>query len=179
MLKSLVDMADMADSATVYVLVASRLLTEDEQHSLVAIVNRWAREWMSVPAPCSASTAEILLGGWAVAWAAQELTSDLTARDLTGADFDPLFRAVDHFGSQQVPPLVFGFGEGFLVNDEVLPMIEGSKERLRELLLAGQITTDTLLFHAAPVGVWRAGQFVHRLGDDADWLAALRKYMRS
>jgi hypothetical protein len=172
-------LGEMPEDAMVYVFVASRLLTENEQHTLVAIVNRWAREWMSVPAPCSASAAQILLGGWAVAWAAQELTSDLTVRDLTGADFDPLFRAVEHFGSQQVPPLLFGFGEGFLVNDEVLPMIEGSKERLRELLLAGQITTDTLLFHAAPVGVWRAGQFVHRLGDDADWLAAFREYIRS
>jgi hypothetical protein len=60
------------------------------------------------------------------------------------------------------------------VTDDVLPL----NERLRELLLAGQTSTGTLLFHTAPVGVWRAGQFVHRLGDDADWLAALREYIR-
>ena len=168
-------LADMPDDATVYVVVASRQMTEDEQLAIVATVNRWAREWMSVPAPCSASAAQIMLGGWAIAFAAQELTSDLTSRDLTGADFDPLFRAVEHFGSQQVPPLSFGYWTGFVVNDEVLPL----NERLRELLLAGQITTNTLLFHAAPVAVWRAGQFVHRLGDDAEWLAALRECIRS
>lgn len=167
-------LADLPENATIYVLVASRVLTEDDQHILVATVNRWAREWSSALAPCTASGAQIMLGGWVVAWAALGLTPDLASRDLTGMDFDPLFRAVEHFGSQQVPPLMFGFGVGFIVNDEVLPL-----ERLRDLLVAGQITTDTLLFHTAPVGVWRAGQFVHRLGEDAEWLAALREHIRS
>ncbi len=172
----LMPLVEMPDEAMIYVLVASRLLSGLEQPALTALVDRWGREWSSGCSVCSVSHAQIMLDGWVVAWAAHDPARQPDGLAyLSGGDFDPLFRTTEHFAAEQTPPLSLAFGEGFLVNGEVLPL----NARLRELLQAGQVTRDTLFFYTSPVAVWRAGRFIHRLGDDAEWLAALGEYVRS
>jgi hypothetical protein len=168
--------AEMPDEAMIYVLVASRVLSESEQHALTALVDRWGQEWNGGCPACSVSYAQTMLDGWVVAWAAYDPPRQTTGSAyLSGGDLDLLFRTMERFAAERTPTLSLAFGEGFLVNGEILPM----NARLRELLHAGQITRDTLFFYTAPVAVWRAGRFIHRLGDDAEWLAALGEYVRS
>jgi hypothetical protein len=168
--------AEMPDEAMIYVLVASRVLSESAQHALTALVDRWGQEWSGECPACSASHAQTMLDGWVVAWAAHDPARQPAGSGyLSGGDFDPLFRTTELFAAEQTPPLSLAFGEGFLVDGEVLPL----NARLRELLQAGRITRDTLFFYTSPVAVWRAGRFIHRLGDDAEWLAILGEYVRS
>ena len=168
---------DMPDHAEIYPFVASR---DSARRAAGALCTdrRWGEAWRSAFPGCLVSASRVMLDGHVVVWAvdtqARAASVGPSGARLTGTDLDPLFRDKEAFEMMQTPPIHVELGEGFLVDGDIVPL----GERLRYLLQSGRVTPDTRLFHACPLAEWRAGHFIHRLGDDPAWLEALRPYLR-
>lgn len=168
----LTPLIDMPDEASIWVLVASRNLTEEEESSLRDLTDKWLGEWQRANAGCRVSASQALLARTALVWAVDTRCRQVHGAEvpLTGTDLDPLLEHIDRFTLGKDPPLTMAPNEALVVRGRAIPL---GPEWLR-LAQEGGVTQDTLILHQCKVADWRAGRLIHRLGDDS---ARAREYL--
>jgi hypothetical protein len=159
------DLCDMPVEARIYIFVASRPLTADEEREVLALFDAWLTLW-SVTNQCAASTTTAQWDGQVLYFAIDERSREARGvhGGLSGSDLDWLYGPLSTLESQFTPPIEVTPGIAVIADGQCLPLALAWRKRYA----ATQFTAAMQIIKPCAVADWRTDRFVRRLGDD-EW----------